>query len=159
MKKLLLLITALFLTFSLFGFGRGDGPSDDSEMEYRNERRKEMREKHDARFNKLLLKIGVTEDVIIEIKEIKKESREKNMELRKDIKELRKSMQNEIAKDNPNEQLLFDFMNKLAEIKKEMIVTRGTAKIRTALLLTPDQRKEMRKYMQKHKRRKHRKMF
>ncbi len=88
-------------------------------------------------------KLGLTADQQTAIDAINQQTRQDNLELRKQLMRLRNEKQGEMLKDDPAQKTVLDLTAKIGALRTQMQVNRAKAHLEIRKQLTPEQRDMM----------------
>lgn len=95
------------------------------------------------RMERMTQRLDLTADQQTAIEKIKENSREKGLEIRKEILRLKNEMKGEMLKDNPSEKSVLALNEKLGELKTEVRANRLKTRLKIREQLTPEQQDKM----------------
>jgi len=95
------------------------------------------------RFERLAERLDLTDEQKTALEAIRKETREKNLALDKEIRRLRNELEGELLKDDPSLDKVLQINGKLGELKTEQQGNRLASRLAVRKQLTPEQRDKM----------------
>ena len=100
-------------------------------------------------------KLGITEDVLQQVEEIVMQARDRQREIRRDIKKLQADVHYEMDVDSPDRAKVMDLIRQTGELKIQQHQGRVGVLLEIRSLLTSEQKRQMKELMKK-RRAKHR---
>lgn len=100
-------------------------------------------------------KLGISEEVLSQIEDVVMQAREQQREIRRDIKKLQADVHYEMDADSPDRSKVMDLIRETGELKIKQHQARISVLLDIRSVLTPDQRRTLKKLMKK-RRDKHR---
>ena len=95
------------------------------------------------RMDRMAERLELTEEQQASIEKIKEGSREKGLQIHKEILRLKNEMKGEMLKDSPSQKSLLSLNEKLGDLKTEMQANRLKTRLAVREQLTPEQRDKM----------------
>jgi len=156
MRKIYLVLIIAFLAMSLNGqcvdcdYNRGY----DQHEGVMGKGWEEGKHRKGKRRGSFLKKIGVSDDILKQIRDIRKSTKEEMKSLFEKAKPIRDKIHAELVKPDPDKSVLATYYEQIASVKKEKSLIQHKSMEKVMLLLTVDQRKEMIKHRKGRKGRK-----
>ena len=146
MKKTSFLIMPALLVFSLSSpaFANHGG-------------KKHGGQKHGPNFQAYIEELGLDENTLAKIKEIRRADRDNKLELKFKVEKARNRLKDLLQEDNPRESAVMDAADDVGELETAMRKSRLRTMLKINSLLTPEQRTNFRKLQRQRKHQKHEK--
>lgn len=97
----------------------------------------------EMRIERMANHLDLTEDQVKSIKEIHENGRADNIQLRKQIMQLRNAKRGEMMQDDPSSKTVLELTGKIGDLRTEMQTNRMKSRLEVRKVLTPEQRDKM----------------
>ncbi len=143
MKKFLSLVTVLFIS----GFAYAVPPQSDENMPQRAQHQHQQKIKHD--FDKILKEANITDEQKNKMEQFMQSDIAKKKELRKQIKEKMKNIDEELLKEDYDINVINGLSSEIQQLNSEISKINVNSKLQIRNILTYEQFKQLEQHRQK----------
>ena len=110
--------------------------------------------KQGPNFNNYIEQLGLDENTLAKIKEIRRADRDNKVEIKYKVEKAKNRLKDLLQEDNPRESAVMDAADDVGELETEMRKSRLRTMLKINSLLSPDQRATFRKMQRERKQKK-----